>query len=82
MAKVTVNKISTDIVENYSEQDLNLIPSFDVVSQFNPETDVVEFSVYNEQNLLEYINYNYIDYTITLDYSTNEDDISSVNVDP
>ena len=82
MAKVTVNKISTDIVENYSEQDLNLIPSFDVVSQFNPETDVVEFSVYNEQNLLEYINYNYIDYTITLDYSTNEDSISSVNVDP
>ena len=42
----------------------------------------MEFSIYNEQNLLEYINYNYIDYTITLDYNTNEDSISYVNVDP
>ena len=45
MAEVIVNKISTDIVENYSKEDLNLIPSFDVISQFNPETDVVEFSI-------------------------------------
>ena len=82
MAKITVNKISTDVVENYTEQDLKLIPSFDIVSQFNPETDVIEFSVYNEQNLLEGINYNYTDYTVTLDYNTKENSISSVNVDP
>jgi len=82
MAEVTVNKISTTIVENYSEADLNLIPSFDVISQFNPETDVVEFSIYNEQKLLQYINYNYIDYTITLDYNTEKNAYSSVNVNP
>lgn len=82
MAEVTVNKISTDIVENYSKEDLNLIPSFDVISQFNPETDVVEFSIYNEQNILQYINYNYTDYTVTLDYNTKKNAISSVNVNP
>ena len=82
MAEVTVNKISTDIVENYSEQDLNLISSFDVISQFQPKSDLVEFSIYNEQNLFEFINYNYIDYTVTLDYNTKKDAISTVNVDP
>ena len=82
MAEVIVNKISTDIVENYSKEDLNLIPSFDVISQFNPETDVVEFSIYNEQNLLQYINYNYTNYTVTLDYNTKKNAISSVNVNP
>ena len=82
MSKVTINKISTNTFENYTEQDLNLVPSFDVISQFTPITDVVEFSNYNEQNLLEYINYNYIDYTVTLDYNTNTDSISTVNVDP
>jgi len=82
MAEVIVNKISTNIVENYSEEDLNLIPSFDVISQFNPETDIVEFSIYNEQNVLQYINYNYTDYTVTLDYNTKENAISSVNVNP
>ena len=82
MAEITVNKISTDIVENYTPSDLNLVPSFDVISQFNPETDTVEFSIYNEQNLLEYINPNYTDYTVTLDYNTQENAVSSVNVDP
>ena len=41
MSKVTVNKISTNTFENYTEQDLNLVPSFDVISQFTPTTDVV-----------------------------------------
>jgi hypothetical protein len=82
MAEVTVNKISTDIVENYSKEDLNLIPSFEVVSQFNPETDIVEFSIYDDNNLLQYIDYDYIDYTVTLDYNTQKNSISSVNVNP
>ena len=82
MSKVTVNKISTNTFESYTEQDLNLVPSFDVISQFTPVTDVVEFSIYNEQNLLEYISYDYIDYSVTLDYNTNTDSISTVNVDP
>ena len=80
MSKVTVNKINTQFSEKYTEQDLNLIPSFEVISQFTPETDVVEFSIYNEQGLLEYINYNYTDYTVTLDYNTQQNSVSSVNV--
>ena len=82
MSKVTVNKISTNVFEDYTEQDLKLVPSFDVISQFSPPTDLVEFSIYNEQNLLEYINYNYVDYSVTLDYNTNKNEISTVNVDP
>ena len=82
MSKVTVNKISTNTFESYTEQDLNLVPSFDVISQFTPTTDVVEFSIYNERNLLEYISYDYIDYSVTLDYNTNTDSISTVNIDP
>ncbi len=80
MSKVTVNKINTQFSEEYAEQDLKLIPAFEVISQFTPETDVVEFSIYNEQGLLEYINYNYTDYTVTLDYNTQQNSVSSVNI--
>jgi hypothetical protein len=74
MSNITVNKISTDVVENYTEQDLKLIPSFDIASEFDSQTDVVEFSVYNEQNIIEYINYNYDEYSIT--------QVGSISIDP
>jgi len=82
MANVTVNKINTNYSEDYTEKDLKLIPSFDVISQFTPETDEVEFSIYNEQGLLETINYDYKDYTVTLDYNTNQNSVSTVTVNP
>lgn len=81
MSKVTINKINTPFLGDYTQQDLNLIPSFDVISQFVPEKDNVEFSIYNEQGLLEYIDYNYTDYTVTFDYNTQQNAISTVNVD-
>ena len=81
MANVTVNKITTNYSEDYTEQDLKLIPAFDIISQFTPETDEVEFSIYNENNILEYINYDYRDYTVTLDYNTRNGSVSTVNVD-
>ena len=74
MAKITVNKTSTNVVENYTDQDLKLIPSFDVTSAFNPLTDLVEFSIYNEQNIIEYINYNFDGYSVT--------QVGSVSIDP
>jgi len=74
MPNITINKTSTDIVENYTEQDLNLIPSFNIASSFNSNVDKVEFSIYNEQNVIEYINYNYIGYTTTQK--------GSINIDP
>ena len=81
MAEVTINKINTNYSEDYTEKDLKLIPSFDVISQFTPETDEVEFSIYNEQGLLESINYDYKDYTVTFDYNTQQNSVSTVNVD-
>jgi hypothetical protein len=82
MANVTVNKINTSYSEEYTEQDLRLIPAFDVISQFDPESDEVEFVIYNEQGLLESINYDYKDYTVTLDYNTQQNSVSTVNVNP
>ncbi len=81
MSKVTVNKINTSFLEDYTKQDLNLIPAFDVISQFTPNIDEVEFSIYNEQGLLEYIDYKYNNYTVTLDYNTQPNAVSTVNVD-
>lgn len=82
MSNVTVNKISTPIFEEYSNKDLILVPSFDVISQFTPKRDYVEFSIYNETGNLEYINYDYIDFTVTFDYNTKENAVSTVNVNP
>ena len=52
MAEVVVNKITGEVIEEYNTQDLSLIPAFETTSQFTPSTDVVEFSIYNEQGLL------------------------------
>jgi hypothetical protein len=82
MALVTVNKINTDLFEDYTPKDLNLIPAFDVISQFSPNTDNIEFSIFNELNQLEYIDYSYKNYTVTLDYNTQQNAVSTVNVDP
>ena len=83
MAEVTLNKILTPLTsEGYDDKDLKLIPSFDVISQFNPEEDNIEFSIYNENNILEYINYSYKDFTITLDYNTKKNSVSTINVNP
>ena len=82
MNEVTVNKIKTNYSEDYTEKDLKLIPSFDVISQFTPKTDEVEVFIYNEQGLLEFANYDYKNYTVTFDYNTQENSVSTVNVNP
>ena len=82
MAEVVVNKITGEVIEEYNTQDLSLIPAFEATSQFTPSTDVVEFSIYNEQGLLEYINPNYKGYTVTLNYSSQKNSVSTVTVDP
>lgn len=82
MDKVTINRISSSIGENYSDKDLNLISSFDSIGNFSPEKNNIEFSIYNEENNLEYIEYNHIDYTTTFDYNSNKNLISSINLTP
>jgi hypothetical protein len=82
MANTVVTKISTSVFEEYTPKDLKLIPSFDTISQFKPNSDIVEFSIYNEQNLLEYISYDYRDYSIIHDYNAGENIVSTINIDP
>jgi hypothetical protein len=82
MANTVVTKISTSVFEEYTPKDLKLIPSFDTISQFKPNNDIVEFSIYNEQNLLEYISYDYKDYSIIHDYNAGESIVSTINLDP
>lgn len=69
--------------EEYSEQDLKLIaPSTNSVSEFRPSIDRVEFSVYNEQGLLDTIQYNYKDYVIPAGFNPSTGIIPSLNLDP
>jgi len=82
MAEVIVNKITGEVIEGYDQKDLSLIPAFEVTSQFTPSTDNVEFSIYNEQGILEYINYNYTNYQVTLNYNSQNNSVSTVTVDP
>ena len=82
MADITVNTITGEVIEDYSVKDLALIPSFEAVSQFVPSTDNVEFSIYNEQGILEYIENNYTDYKVTLNYNSTNNSVSTVTVNP
>jgi len=82
MAEVVVNKITGEVIEGYSNQDLSLIPAFDSVSQFTPSTDYVEFSIYDEQGNLKYIDPNYTSYQVTLNYNNNNNSVSTVSVNP
>ena len=67
---------------DFDEKDLKLIPSFNSISEFRPASDKVEFAVYNEQGILEYINYNYTNYAISSGYNSNTGIASELNIDP
>jgi len=69
--------------EEYSEKDLKLIsPATNSLSEFRPSTDRVEFSIYNEQGLLDNIEYNYKDYNIPPEFNPLTGILSSLNLDP
>lgn len=82
MAEIEVNKITGEVIEDYDVKDLALIPSFETVSQFSPLEDNTEFSIYDKQGTLLYINNNYTDYKVTLNYNSNNNSVSTVTVDP
>ena len=69
-------------IPEYSEKDQELIPSFNSVSEFRPAIDRVEFSVYNEQGLLETINYNFKDYSVLSGFNPKTGVANSIEVDP
>jgi hypothetical protein len=77
-------KVSTQnpFIEEYNEKDLKLIPSFDSISEFRPSIDKVEFSIYNEQGVLEYINYNYTNYSVTSGFNSSTGAVTEINADP
>jgi hypothetical protein len=78
----TIKVSNTNPFVDYNEKDLNLIPSFNNVSEFRPEFDFVEFSIYNEQGVLQFINPNFTNYAILSGFNSNTGVASTISVDP
>ena len=68
--------------DEYSEKDLELIPSYNSVSEFRPAIDRVEFLIFNEEGLLETINYNFKNFTTPPGFNPTNGVLSSIEVDP
>ncbi len=78
-----VELITNYSYEDYSEKDLKLIsPVTTSISEFRPSIDRVEFTIYNEQGLLDNIEYNYKDYSILAGFNSATGVVSSVDLDP
>ena len=75
-----VNGFSYD---EYSDKDLKLIsPVTTSISEFRPSIDRVEFSIYNEQGLLDVIEYDYKAYSIPPGFNPATGVVSNIDVDP
>jgi len=75
-----VNGFSYD---EYSDKDLKLIsPVTTSISEFRPSIDRVEFSIYNEQGLLDIIEYDYKAYSIPPGFNPATGVVSNIDVDP
>ena len=69
--------------DEYSDKDLKLIsPVTTSISEFRPSTDRVEFSIYNEQGLLDVIEYDYKAYSIPSGFNPATGVVSNIDVDP
>lgn len=84
-----MNSIITNInpttlkIQNYSEQDINLIPLERISSQFNPLNNYVEYTIMLVNGSYQITEQNFIDYKVINDYSpTNTNIIYSINIDP
>lgn len=66
----------------YSAQDESLITTNLVNGKFNPNTDHVEFYIYDENDSILYTNYSFIDYKVLPNYKIVNDDYSAVSLDP
>jgi len=69
--------------QNYSNQDINLIPLEQVPSQFDPFSNYVEYTIISTDGSFQITDQNFIDYRIINDYSpTNASVVYSVDINP
>ena len=79
----SIELINNYSYDDYSEKDLKLIsPVTTSISEFRPAIDRVEFFIYNEQGLLDVINYNYEAYSILSGYNSATGVVSTIDIDP
>ena len=69
--------------QNYSNQDINLIPIEEVSSQFDPFNNYVEYTIISTDGSFQITDQNFLDYKIINDYSpTNTSVVYSVDINP
>jgi len=69
--------------QNYSNQDINLIPLEEISSQFDPFSNYVEYTIISTDGSFQITDQNFIDYKIINDYSpTNASVVYSVDINP
>jgi len=81
----TITQINPDkfSIQDYTFEDYDIVPNFEVTSLFKPETGNIEFFIYDANNNLLTENYSFPEYTLTEDPSiTNLGGYSTINVDP
>jgi hypothetical protein len=69
--------------QNYSNQDINLIPLEEISSQFDPFSNYVEYTIISTDGSFQITDQNFLDYKIINDYSpTNASVVYSVDINP
>jgi hypothetical protein len=82
---VTITNIdpTTLEVQNYSNQDINLIPLEEISSQFNPSNNYVEYTIISTNGSYQITEQNFLDYKIINDYSpANSSLVYSIDINP
>jgi uncharacterized protein (DUF2147 family) len=81
----TITQINPDqfSIQDYTFEDYDIVPNFEVTSLFKPETGNIEFFIYDANSNLLTENYSFPEYTITNDPSlASSDGFSTINLDP
>ena len=83
MAIITQTSPDQFSIQDYTFEDYDIVPNFEVTSLFQPEEDLVEYFVYDANNNLLYSEYSSDSYSFTQDPSiTNLGGYSTININP
>jgi len=70
-------------IQNYSPQDINLIPTEEIFSQFDPFDNYIEYTIKSSDGIFQITEQNFRDYKIINDYSpAGSSLVYSVDLDP
>jgi len=81
----TISQTSPDnfSIQDYTFEDYDIVPNFEVTSLFQPEEDLVEYFIYDANNNLIHSEYKSTSYSFTQDPSiVNLGGYSTINIDP